>query len=333
MLSLFRLGPKMIVIGSKNPEELSNEILKNFSAVKTNLIDALNSTYENSTIIFITEPNKKIAHIKDIITTIYINMPSDEFYNNLINNRICDKINDIRTAPGIIVMRTQGDKDKIISSVAYEYRAKMLPIFDSLENGESNQTIILFTEKPLNSRLTINSFDSTTLLIDENITTISSKLRNQALRFLNEGLVDRPWYELSIRIYDRYSKYDMHYKRLSIALDNLDVGFILGEMWTKDTPRFLLSVLVYQIKLFTLLPPTEIKKILLGLEYTDDGTRIVDFDLIYKNKKIDWTEVKVNNLERKNLGMMFREEILKTLSDEQRQKLINLENIILNTRE
>lgn len=333
MLSLFRLGPKMIVIGSKNPEELSNEISKSFSAVKTNLIDALNSTYENSTIIFITEPNKKIAHIKDILTTIYINMPSDEFYNNLINNRICEKINDIRTAPGIIVMRTQGDKDKIISSVAYEYRAKMLPIFDSLENGESNQTIILFTEKPLNSRLTINFFDSTTLLIDENITTISSKLRNQALRFLNEGLVDRPWYELSIRIYDRYSKYDMHYKRLSIALDNLDVGFILGEMWTKDTPRFLLSVLVYQIKLFTLLPPTEIKKILLGLEYTDDGTRIADFDLIYKNKKIDWTEVKVNNLERKKLGMMFREEILKTLSDEQRQKLINLENIILNTRE
>ncbi|MCX7695283.1 MAG: hypothetical protein N2Z71_06215 [Caloramator sp.] len=333
MLSLFRLGPKMIVIGSQSPNELLEEFHKNYNSVKTDVIDALNSSYENSTIVFLTEPNKKIAHIKDIIATIYVNMPSDEFYNTLINKKICTKINDIRTAPGIIVMRTQGDKDKIISSVAYEYQAKMLPIFDSLDNGESNQTIILFTDKPLNSKLTINSFDSTTLLVDENINVVSSKLRNQALRFLNEGLVDRPWYELSIRIYDRYSKYDMHYKRLSIALDNLDVGFILGEMWTKDTPRFLLSVLVYQIKLFTLLPPTEIKKILLGLEYANDGTRIVDFDLIYKNKKIDWTEVKVNNLERKNLGMMFREEILKSLSENQKQKLVNLENIILNTRE
>ncbi|WDC84305.1 hypothetical protein PL321_00130 [Caloramator sp. mosi_1] len=161
-------------------------------------------------------------------------------------------------------MRTQGDKDKIISSVAYEYQAKMLSIFDSLDIGESNQTIILFTDKPLNSKLTLNSFNSTTLLISENVNTVFSKLRTQALRFLNEGLIDKPWYELSIRIYDRYSKYDLHYKRLAIALDNLDIGFILGEMWTKDTPRFLLTVLVYQIKLFTLLPPTEIKRYYLG---------------------------------------------------------------------
>ena len=333
MLSLFRMGPKMIVIGSEKPEEFTKTLLNNFDAVKTSIVDALNTSYENSTIVFITMPGIKIAHIKDIISTVYINLPADEFYTSLINKGLCSQISDIRSAPGILIMRTQGDKDKIISSVAYEYRANMYSIFESLDYGTSNQTIILFTDKPLNSRLTLNSFDTTTLLIDENINTVSTKIRNQALRFLNEGLIDRTWYEVYIRIYDRYSKYDMHYKRLSVALDNLDIGLILGETWTKDTPRFLLSVLVYQVKLFTLLPPTEIKKILLGLEYAEDGTRIVDLDLIYKNKKIDWTDVRINSMERKELGMMFREEIFKSLNIESKKKLLDLENVILNTRE
>ncbi|CDF58681.1 hypothetical protein [Thermobrachium celere] len=332
MLSLFRLGPKMIVIGSEKPEEFTNLLLSNFEAVKTSIVDALNTSYENSTIVFITKPGIKIAHIKDIIATIYINLSADEFYTTLINKRLYDHINDIRSAPGMLIMRTQGDKDKIISSVAYEYKANMYSIFESLDNGSSNQTIIFFTDRPLNSRLTLNSFETTALLIDENINTVSTKMRTQALRFLNEGLVDRNWYEVKIRIYDRYSEYDLHYKRLSVALDNLDIGLILGESWTKDTPRFLLSVLVYQVKLFTLLPPTEIKKILLGLEYADDGTRIVDLDLIYKNKKIDWTDVKINNMERKELGMMFRQEILNSLNNESKKKLLDLENVILNTR-
>lgn len=82
----------------------------------------------------------------------------------------------------------------------------------------------------------------------------------------------------------------MHYKRLAIVLDNMDIGLILGEMWTKDYPRFMMSVLVYQIRLFTLLSPLKIKEILLGLEYAYDGTRIVDFDLICKNKnRLDWS--------------------------------------------
>ncbi|WDC84304.1 hypothetical protein PL321_00125 [Caloramator sp. mosi_1] len=91
MLSLFRLGPKMVVVGSQNPIELLDEITNNFDAVKTDVIDALNSSFENSTIVFITEPNKKIAHIKDILATIYVNIHSDEFYNNVINKGIYKK--------------------------------------------------------------------------------------------------------------------------------------------------------------------------------------------------------------------------------------------------
>lgn len=333
MLSLFRLGPKLMVLGTENPDELIADLLSNFDAKKLDLSSALNFSSENSTVIFITKPNQKIAHLKDMFANVLINMNSEDFMSSLINLKLLKNINDIRSAPGIIIMRTQGDKDKIISSVALEYQAEMSSIFDSIDKGHSNQTIIVFTDKPIEKNVPLNSIESTTLLVDKHISFVASKIRNQALRFLNEGLVNKNWYELNIRIYDRYSQYDLHYRRLSAVLDELDIGLILGEMWTKDSPRFLMTVLVYQIRLFSLIPPVDIKRILLGLEYTDDGTRIVDFDLMHKNKKVDWTDARIRNLERRDLGMYYRQEILKNLSQETKEKLRTLDEMVLNLRD
>lgn len=333
MLSLFRLGPKLMVLGTENPDELIADLLSNFDAKKLDLSSALNFSSENSTVVFITKPNQKIAHLKDMFANVLIHMNSEDFMSSLINLKLLKNINDIRSAPGIIIMRTQGDKDKIISSVALEYQAEMSSIFDSIDKGHSNQTIIVFTDKPIEENVPLNSIESTTLLVDKHISFVASKIRNQALRFLNEGLVNKNWYELNIRIYDRYSQYDLHYRRLSAVLDELDIGLILGEMWTKDSPRFLMTVLVYQIRLFSLIPPVDIKRILLGLEYTDDGTRIVDFDLMHKNKKVDWTDARIRNLERRDLGMYYRQEILKNLSQETKEKLRTLDEMVLNLRD
>lgn len=333
MLSLFRLGPKLMVLGTENPDELIADLLSNFDAKKLDLSSALNFSSENSTVVFITKPNQKIAHLKDMFANVLIHMNSEDFMSSLINLKLLKNINDIRSAPGIIIMRTQGDKDKIISSVALEYQAEMSSIFDSIDRGHSNQTIIVFTDKPIEKNVPLNSIESTTLLVDKHISFVASKIRNQALRFLNEGLVNKNWYELNIRIYDRYSQYDLHYRRLSAVLDELDIGLILGEMWTKDSPRFLMTVLVYQIRLFSLIPPVDIKRILLGLEYTDDGTRIVDFDLMHKNKKVDWTDARIRNLERRDLGMYYRQEILKNLSQETKEKLRTLDEMVLNLRD
>lgn len=333
MLSLFRLGPKLMVLGTENPDELISDLLNNFDAKKLDLSSALNYSSENSTVVFITKPNQKIAHLKDMFANILINMNSEDFVSSLINLKLLKNINDIRSAPGIIIMRTQGDKDKIISSVALEYGAEMSSIFDSIDKGHSNQTIIVFTDKPIEENVPLNSIESTTLLVDRHISFVASKIRNQALRFLNEGLVNKNWYELNIRIYDRYSQYDLHYRRLSAVLDELDIGLILGEMWTKDSPRFLMTVLVYQIRLFSLIPPVDIKRILLGLEYTEDGTRIVDFDLMHKNKKVDWTDARIRNLERRDLGVYYRQEIFKNLSQETKEKLKTLDEMVLNLRD
>lgn len=333
MLSLFRLGPKLMVLGTLNPDELVSDLLNNFEAKNMDLSSALNYSSENSTVVFITKPNQKIAHLKDMFANVLINMNAEDFMSSLINLKLLKNINDIRSAPGIIIMRTQGDKDKIISSVALEYQADMMPIFDSIDRGHSNQTIIVFTDKPIEENIPLNSIESTTLLVDMPISFIASKIRNQALRFLNEGLVNKNWYELNIRIYDRYSQYDLHYRRLSAVLDELDIGLILGEMWTKDSPRFLMTVLVYQIRLFSLIPPVDIKRILLGLEYTEDGTRIVDFDLMHKNKKVDWTDARIKNLERRDLGLYYRQDIFKKLSEGTKKRLHMLDEMVLNLRD
>lgn len=191
MLSLFRTGPKMIVLGTKNPDLLKNQLLDSFQATESDIVTALNYSCENSTIIFITKPNQKIAHSKDIISTIYINIHYEDFLTSIINQNLYTNIDDIRSAPGILIMRIQGDKEKIINSVAYEYQAEILPLLDSLNKGEANQTIILFTDKPLSNQISINSFEPSTLLVNKNINKLSSKLRNQSLRFLNEGLIEK----------------------------------------------------------------------------------------------------------------------------------------------
>ena len=69
----------------------------------------------------------------------------------------------------------------------------------------------------------------------------------------------------------------------------------------------------------------------MALEYTADGTRLVDFDLYYKNRKIHWSEVnRVKNKKskaeevkdyRKKLYEMLNEEDIKTLEDMEKQLL------------
>lgn len=335
MLSIIRSGPKMIVFGSKDYKGLESFLITNLQGEKLELDSALELSDENSTIVLITQPYKNIAHYNDILSIVLFAMSSDEFFTRMFNLKGYKFIEDCHIAPGIILMRTMGDEKKIIESVKDEYGGKLLPLHKSLDEGTYNDSIICFTSLPLDKKIHLSDINEQTLLVNVDFPRLTRKLRIQALRFLNEGLVGVDWKEIYIRIYDRYSEYKLHYERLSIILDNMDLGIILGETWAKDYPRFMMSVLVYQIRLFTLKDPKEIKKVLLGLEYLENGERIVDFDLIYKNKKIDWPEVldKENRgLDRWQLGLKFRNMIFKDLDEEMKSKILNCEKEIIKSR-
>jgi hypothetical protein len=109
------------------------------------------------------------------------------------------------------------------------------------------------------------------------------------------------------------------------------MGMVLGESWTKDFAVMLYWVLTYQVRLFTFHTPAEIKKILMALEYSVEGDRLVDFDLYYKNKKIYWYDVNKDRGKGKSKldeAKIYRQNLYEKLSSEDIKTLEEMEKTI-----
>jgi hypothetical protein len=112
------------------------------------------------------------------------------------------------------------------------------------------------------------------------------------------------------------------------VLSKLEIGMVLGESWTKDFAVILYFVLTYQVRLFTFFTPQEVKKILMALEYSFDGKRLVDFDLYYKNKKVYWHEVNKSKERKKDKleeAKIYRQSLYEKLSSEDIKTLEKME--------
>ncbi|MHB1393885.1 MAG: hypothetical protein ACYCYE_12590 [Clostridia bacterium] len=69
------------------------------------------------------------------------------------------------------------------------------------------------------------------------------------------------------------------------------------------------------------------------MELLDDGTRIVDYDLYYNRKKINWSDAADEGIRLRHLiGIKYRGEILSKLSDKEITELNEMEDRILATR-
>ncbi|HOK49978.1 MAG TPA: hypothetical protein PLM18_07385, partial [Sedimentibacter sp.] len=168
-------------------------------------------------------------------------------------------------------------------------------------------------------------------LISKPVREIQDKLRLEGLRLITQNLDDSQWYELRINIYDSYGDYFRHYDRLMFVLSKLEMGMVLGESWTKDFAVMLYWVLTYQVRLFTFHTPAEIKKILMALEYSVEGDRLVDFDLYYKNKKIYWYDVNKDRGKGKSKldeAKIYRQNLYEKLSSEDIKTLEEMEKTI-----
>ncbi len=90
------------------------------------------------------------------------------------------------------------------------------------------------------------------------------------------------------------------------------------------------SVLAYQIKLFTFYKPEEIKRILIGLEFDEEGKRLVDFDLYYRNKKISWVDIDRKKARKDKIeeAVKYRKALLEQLSKEEEKELKAMEDKI-----
>lgn len=328
---LFRMGPRYLFLRSENIDEITNFLVENHNGEVTDFQQGMEKSSEYCSLCFITDINHEKTYIEDARKIVLVNDGSSAILSSIVNNHVCDLIQKVDMGPTSIVVRIAGDETKLINKLKEILEGQEVDWVDGIGIGEKNDTIIAFTKKVLTGP--VDDFLNIKLLIPQPARVVQARLRLEGLRYITQSLNDSQWYELRINIYDSYSKYMENYDRLMFILSKLEIGMILGESWTKDFAVILYSVLTYQVRLFTFFNPIEVKRILMALEYTSDGTRLVDFDLYYKNKKVTWGEAnrtkgKKNKIEeakayRQNLYEKLKLEDIKTLEDMEKSILQN----------
>lgn len=334
MFSLVRSGPKMLLLESTDLKSLKTYLLENMGAAEYEFSSAFEKAGEDFTIIILTEQIKDIVNEKDIVETLIIAEEPDVVLCRLINEEKMHLVKKIRTAPRIIIVRAMGNLENVIQEIHKDHGGSFGTMMEILNSRNEKGTLVAITDKPLHLNMRISDLYEKCLFIEQSFYPLFKSLRLHALKYLNMGISNKDWYEIEIRIYDRYSAYKLHYQRLAAVFDLLDLGIILGESWAKDYPRFMMAVGVYRLRFFTFHDPKYIKKILVGLEYLEDGTRIVDYDVYFQRKKIDWSDTleKGEPHARHLLGLKYQKEIFSLLSPQDAANIKSIENDILKTR-
>ena len=324
MLSLVRGGPKILMIEttSLDPrlEERVSRMGTPFDAPPGEAVDLAG---EEATLIFLFLSGEGQGQIKVLSTP----EPPETVLCDLVNQRLTDRVDHVCTAPGLVVMRLLGDLDGTIPKIREEMQAHRSERGSLLRCAEDAGTVVYFTTQPLNRPLRPEDFHPEAMVVDAPYSTVLAHLRGKAMDYLAMALGTPDWNDMEIRIYDAEDRYPLQYRRLMTAVEGLDLGVVLGEAWGKDQAMLLMSVSVYRVRLFTPLPPEEVKKVALALEYRDDGSRCVDLDVFAGGKKVPWTRDRGSSRSgsRNELALEYREDLFRRLSPEAREQMRRLD--------
>ncbi len=333
MFSLVRSGPKILIFESSSIQELKAYLVQEMKADCYDFDAAFEKAGEDYTIIFITDKITDVVDMQQLKDALIIMEEPDVVLCNLMNDKRSHLIARARIATRILILRAMGDLERVVKEIGEDYNCIEGDLLEILNSYNEKGTVVAITDKPIHRTMSVNDMYKKAVFIEKRYRPLLRELRAHALKYLNSGLENKDWYELEIRIFDRYSEYKLHYERLLNMMEWLELGIILGESWGKDNPRPMMSVDVYRVRFFTFHNPIHIKKILLGLELLDDSTRIVDYDLYYNRKKINWSDAADEGIKIRHLiGIKYRKEILAKLSEAEITQLNGMEDKILTTR-
>lgn len=324
---LVRMGPRHLFIRTKYIDEVTEYLENNLEGEITDIWQSFKNASENSTICFITDINHVKTKVEDAKRIALVNKTSTIILTSFVNSHKCHLLDRVDLGPASVVMRIAGNENKIIEKLKDMFTGKEVNMIEGIGLGEKDDTIIAFTNKAINGPVAPADLLEAKLLIPKPIGEVQRILRVDALRLITQSLNDNQWYELRINIYDSYGRYEDNYNRLIFILSKLEIGMILGESWTKDHAVMLFSVLTYEVKLFTFFTPFDIKKILMALEFTLDGRRLVDFDLYYKNKKVHWHQPNKSKEKKDKVEMAisYRKSLYEKMKPEDIEILENME--------
>lgn len=325
------MGPRYLFFRTNEVEKVTNYLLEVLDGKVLDFLDAVQQATEDNSIIFITDPHPTKTKVQDAKVVILVREPASTCFLSIINSHVTDLIDRIDMGPGSIVMRIAGKKEIVEEEILGIYDGKKLSMEDAINEGEKDDTLLFITHQQLSLPIKGEELLHASLLLHHPASQIFRRLRNEGILLITQSLEDKKWYELRINIYDVQGKYQEHYERLNFVLTHLELGMVLEEGWTRDHALTLFTVLAYQIRFFTFYKPEEIKRILLGLEYNQEGNRWVDLDLYYRNKKISWVDIDKRKGKRNKVQecMVYRKKLLEQLSEKNRKILLDMEEKLL----
>ncbi len=336
-MSFVRSGPRMLIVEPKDENLFRNFLLSHFEQLKITddvktFEDIVSVMSHHQTLIYITTDAKENIEQFKIEKCVILEESCQSFLMKALNSNGSSLITFVRRAPRIIIMKVIGSVEKTVSDIAEDFKATIEPT-KSILSMHLEGTVIFFTKGNINKKLEFSEFYSKSVYTTEHFSTIINMLDHHALKYINRNTENNDWYDLTINIRDKYEDYKTHYDRLIYTLDCLGAGMVLKEGWSEETNRFFATTGVYKLTFYTYIEPAEIKKILLALEYMENGERIVDFDLYYKKKKIHWDDVKVKGYsQRDSLSHHYRQNLYKSLLDEDIEYLRSVEDYIFASR-
>lgn len=336
MISLVRNGSRSIYITTKNIDSLTSFLVDNLNAKEMDIQVIQDRSREYQTLVYVSDLLLEEKDEVNLFRSFLISAEPVHVLSSIIAHKRTDMIETVQPGANFVIMRASGNLDNVIKAIQNDLGGELISYKDYIKHDNSNYTVVGLTEKPLSKGIIASDFNEKLLMIEGEYGKIKRELRMQALRYLNIGIENREWNEIEIRIYDQYAAYNLHYDRMMEVFDDLDIGLVLGESWSKDYPKALLSVQVYRVRFLTFKELFDIKRILLGLEYLEDGTRIVDYDLYSKNEKVGWTNL-LKTKQRKATGryeeaLNARNELLQTLSKGTIKELERIEGDIIKSR-
>ena len=322
-----RRTARNIFIRSSSIDLLADYITENCSGEIVTFEKGWKEVDEFQTLLFLTPEGLNKTRVEDAETIIKVPSEAPQILSQLHNQDAHKLIQSVQLGAGIIIVRVAGDGSALEKELEENYSAESMELEQAVTEGEAADTILIMTNTSLSRTITPPDIIRLPLLIRQDHRTLYSDLRKQGAHLITQSLKDKKWYEMRINIYDAENHYEIHYERLQIVFSDLDIGMILGETWTKDHALVLMSVLAYQVRLFSLEPPEKIKRILMGLEYTASDSRFVDMDLYYRNRKVGKNDKNVR-MHKNESRREIRDELINRLTPQAVESLKQLEDTI-----
>ncbi len=295
MLNLVAPGPKMAVAKTSQPQELKQYLLDHFHAVPMAQLGLGHDDQHIASVVCVVDT----ANTADE-NILYFGMEETMEYVlcHLMDETARPLVASMRALPQVVVFNSLGEPAPVVDKIQAEFQCERTATKDLLLRENNEGVIVAFL---MNETAAGREFYGETLFVQQPYAELISYLRIHAPRYLAKAFAPDVWHMVDLRIYDRYEVYDLQYKRLKKAIQALKLGYIVTETWNREVGTFSEPVGTYHIRLLTFLEPLELKKLLMGLEYSASNRRIVDLNVIWHNKKISWKHLLDNKEIRKQL--------------------------------